>query len=651
MTGLAERQDLVAQVAAIKAGGDDVFRDPSREQAILTRLVGEGKKHGLDPFFVTRLFREIIEHSVRVQQVTLATGEGADQAELVVAYQGTEGAYSHLAAQRHFSARPEEVRFVGYDSFKGILEAVRDGEAHYAVLPIENTTAGSINEAYDLLARMDLSLVGEEIQPVEHCLLALEPVPLSRIRRVFSHPQALAQCHDFLSTLRDCHVEAFTDTAMAARKIRDEQDMSQAAIASGFAAELYGLHVLKRGIANQRENFTRMVIVAAEQVTYDLRIACKTSLVLVTRHEKGALVSCMNVLASHGLNLTKLESRPRPHAPWEYLFYIDLEGNVADPNVAEALKALASMSSFLKVLGSYPARTGETAAPAEPLPVPGLPSGVEARGERPTHAPTLQRRPLDLAGRGRRDEDTVVPVGAMNPVMVGGVNPLVMVTLVDALPGGDVGGALLAQAKAVKSAGGHLLRMPPTRHRGGPREDEREAQRLQLLDDASQAAGLPLVAQVHSPQDLAKVVGRADLLEIGPSQMEDFPLLDAVGKVARPVLLHRGPMASVEDWLGAAEHILQCGNQMVILAESGIRTFETLHRRTLDLAAVAAIRGLTHLPVLVSLSAESTHASVLPRVARAAIAAGAAGVIVEVSEHGVSGTMAPDAVGSLVVSH
>ncbi len=278
---------------------------------------------------------------------------------MVVAYQGVSGAYSELAAGKHFPPEKTGAVFRGYNSFADMLHAVARGEAKHGVLPIENTTAGSINEAYDLLARMRLFVIGEEVLRVRHCLVALPGVLLSEIRRVFSHPQALAQCSEFLSTLPECTIEAFTDTAMSVQRIHAEGDRTQAAVASEQAAKLYGLSVLQRNIANQKENYTRFMIVATEPVTYDTGTACKTSLIFATQHEQGALVKCLNALARQGLNLTKLESRPRPHAPFEYVFYVDFEGNCADKRVQKALKDIAALTTDLKVLGSYPARTTE----------------------------------------------------------------------------------------------------------------------------------------------------------------------------------------------------------------------------------------------------------------------------------------------------
>ena len=276
--------------------------------------------------------------------------------ELRVGYQGSEGAYSQLAATQHFRDAPQALRCVGYHSFRQMLEALRAGEVDYAVLPIENSIAGSINESYDLLAKMGLSLVGEEFQPIAHCLIGAADVPVSEIRRVYSHPVALAQCGEFLATLHDCHVEEFADTAMSVEKVKNDADPTQAAIASKEAAALHGLPILRRDIADHPENYTRMVMVAPEPAHYDPAVSCKTSLIFSTIHEQGALARCIAIFAERGLNLTKIESRPKPDTPFEYIFYVDFEGNVDRKTTQAALRDLAEVTTFLTVLGSYPTR-------------------------------------------------------------------------------------------------------------------------------------------------------------------------------------------------------------------------------------------------------------------------------------------------------
>jgi chorismate mutase/prephenate dehydratase len=274
--------------------------------------------------------------------------------ELLVGYQGTEGAYSQLAAMHHFEGAAESVRCLGYHSFREMLEALKAGEVDYAVLPIENSIAGSINESYDLLAEMGLSLVGEEFQPIAHCLIGAADVAVTDIRRIYSHPVALAQCGEFLETLQDCHVEAFVDTAMSVEKVKNDADPGQAAIASEEAAALHGLPVLRRDIADHPENYTRMVVVAPEPAHYEPGVACKTSLIFSTIHEKGALARCIAIFAERGLNLTKIESRPKPDTPFEYIFYVDFEGSVDRETTQAALRELGDVTTFLTVLGSYP---------------------------------------------------------------------------------------------------------------------------------------------------------------------------------------------------------------------------------------------------------------------------------------------------------
>ena len=219
-----------------------------------------------------------------------------------------------------------------------MLEAVIEGHVDRAMLPIENTTAGSVYESYDLLLRFNLALVGEEIVDVRHCLLGVADVPIDSLRRIHSHPQALSQCSEFLSTLpRLRGRERGEHRAGGEARARSQQSTPRRRSPARRPASHFGLHVLKRDIANQPVNYTRFVVVAATPVDCDPRIAAKVSMVLSTRHEHGALVRCLNVIADEGLNVTKLESRPRPGTPWEYVFYVDVEGHIGSPRMQAAL--------------------------------------------------------------------------------------------------------------------------------------------------------------------------------------------------------------------------------------------------------------------------------------------------------------------------
>lgn len=356
---LAGRQDAVTRVAEVKARSDVSLRDAVREAQQIERLAARARARGLDELFVARLFRDVIDLSVRTQEMHLGlTGRTDASRPITVVFQGSEGAFSHIAGRRFFAARPSGVTYRGHATFRGMLEAVRSGAADYAMLPIENTTSGSVHDAYDALSHTDLAIVGEEVLRIEMCLVGIADVPLESLRKIYSHPQALSQCTAFLASLPHCTVETFIDTAMSVERVKAEADPTHAAIASAEAAILHGLQLLRRDIANHRENYTRFLVVAREPEPRDRRVPCKTSVMFVVAHERGALLACLNVLASHGLNLTKLESRPMPGRPFEYLFYVDVEGNIADADVKAALEQIRGLTHSLKVFGSYPARTG-----------------------------------------------------------------------------------------------------------------------------------------------------------------------------------------------------------------------------------------------------------------------------------------------------
>jgi len=356
VSALGERARLARDIARVKGDGDGPVRDADREAVLLQHRSQFGERLGLDPAFVRRIFREILDDSVRRQQDALQTSAGEAEQELRVAFQGTEGAYGHQAALQYVGVTQRPVVFKAYPSFKAMLEGVIEGDVDRAVLPIENTTAGSVYESYDLLLRFNLSLVGEEIVDVRHCLLGVANATIESLRRIHSHPQALSQCSEFLASLEHCEGVSAANTALAAKHVRAVNDPAEAAIASEEAGVHFGLTVLKRDIANQPVNYTRFVVVAAAPLECDPRIAAKVSMVLSTRHEHGALVRCLNVIADEGLNVTKLESRPRPGTPWEYVFYIDVEGHIGSPRMQAALAGLAERTIVLKVLGCYPAR-------------------------------------------------------------------------------------------------------------------------------------------------------------------------------------------------------------------------------------------------------------------------------------------------------
>ncbi len=267
----------------------------------------------------------------------------------IVAFQGERGAFSEEAIYQHFGP---DVDTLPCRTFEDIFFAVEEGRADYGVLPVENAVAGSINKAYDLLLSHDLRVAGEIYLHVRHYLMAIPGTRLEDIRRVRSHPQALAQCEDFIAEHR-WHPEPWYDTAGSAKDLAEHPEPHLAVIASRLAAQIYGLDILAENIQDMRWNITRFFVIGHEESPPTEN--AKTSLVFAVPHRPGALYACLGEFARRGINLTKLESRPRRNRPWHYVFYLDFEGHWQDPVCQEALVGLLSRAAFVKLLGSYPA--------------------------------------------------------------------------------------------------------------------------------------------------------------------------------------------------------------------------------------------------------------------------------------------------------
>ncbi len=268
-----------------------------------------------------------------------------------VAFQGEPGAYSEVAVLQLFpDARPLPTA-----TFREVFDRVEAGDADWGVLPIENSLTGSIKENYDLLSERSLTLVGETIVAVQHCLMALPDQRLEDIREVLSHPQGLEQCSAYLRRLAAETVPAY-DTAGSAKLIRQEMRQGAAAIASRRAAELYRLAILAESIQDQADNYTRFVAIAPRGKTPSFNLAAprKSSIILSLPNEPGSLYQALGVLARRGIQLTWLESRPNRRKPWEYLFYLDFEGDLHEPRIEAAMGELAQTAASIVPLGSYP---------------------------------------------------------------------------------------------------------------------------------------------------------------------------------------------------------------------------------------------------------------------------------------------------------
>jgi prephenate dehydratase len=264
-----------------------------------------------------------------------------------VAFQGERGAYGEMAALQYFP----RARLVPEKSFQDVFDAASGGAADYAVVPVENSIEGSVNEIYDLLLQTRMAVIGEVYQRVRHCLIANKGA--KKIRYVYSHPQALAQCRGYLQRKNLEPVPAY-DTAGSAKMIKEGRMLDSAAIASRRAAELYGMEILDEGIEDRKNNYTRFLVLSPKKGRDGAKSGSyKTSMIFSVKHVPGALFGIVGEFAIRRINLTKIESRPTKETPWEYNFYVDVEGHVHDRAVKEALGSIKPKTSFIKILGSY----------------------------------------------------------------------------------------------------------------------------------------------------------------------------------------------------------------------------------------------------------------------------------------------------------
>ncbi|MDE6881707.1 MAG: prephenate dehydratase [Lachnospiraceae bacterium] len=353
-----ERMEICSQVADYKIETGKKVLDKTREEEKLRKVRSlahnEFNAHGIQ-----ELFEQIMSMSRKLQYNRL-TREGAggrlpfidvDQLEVQkarVVFQGAEGAYSQMAMLKYFG---EDVDSFHVDTFRDAMCAIEEGSADFAVLPIENSTAGIVSEIYDLLVEFENYIVGEQIIKIEHCLLGVPGTDIDQIRTVYSHPQSLMQSARYLNAHENWKQISMQNNAFAARKVIEDLDLSQAAIASEQAAKIYGLDILERGVNQSTDNSTRFIIVTNQKIF--LKNAAKVSLCLEVSHESGSLYRILSHFIYNNLNMCKIESRPIEERNWEYRFFIDFEGNLADGAVKNALRGLREEARSMKILGNY----------------------------------------------------------------------------------------------------------------------------------------------------------------------------------------------------------------------------------------------------------------------------------------------------------
>ena len=332
---IAERQRVSGEIGQGKQETNQRIEDRERELTVLRNVRTMARDRNIRPSDVESIYRQIIDASKKVQAVT-------------VAFQGEPGAYTEEAAFRFFGKSTEGRAFESLDE---VFDAVEAGDVPFAMVPVENSLEGSITRAYDLLLDSSLMICGETEMRISHCLIANEGAGLDSIKTVYSHPQALGQCRSFLSHLNSELVPS-SDTAGSVKMLKERRLTDSAAVASARAAEIYGLKIIAREIEDNPHNFTRFFVLSKEDALPTGND--KTSIVFSLKHKPGALYDCLKEFAASNINLTKLESRPTRHQPWEYNFYMDFSGHREEKGISEALLALEEHSVFVKILGSYP---------------------------------------------------------------------------------------------------------------------------------------------------------------------------------------------------------------------------------------------------------------------------------------------------------
>lgn len=332
----------------------DKERERQKIAAVKELAHGDFNRHGVE-----ELFDQIMSMS-RKKQYAMLEEKGAggrlpfimiddlERENIRVVFQGVEGAYSHAAMCRYFG---DNVNSFHVSQFRDAMEAIAEGSADYAVLPIENSSAGIVADNFDLLVDFENYIVAEQIIPVEHVLMASPGTRLEDIRRVYSHPQALSQCEGLFLQNRSWQAVAYGNTALAAKKVSQDMEPDEAAIGSAFAAKLFGLEILMEHVNDQKANSTRFMIVTNQRVF--VKGAEKISICFELPHSSGTLYNILSHFIFNNVNMTHIESRPIPSRNWEYRFFIDFDGNLNEPAVKNALRGIREEAINMKILGNY----------------------------------------------------------------------------------------------------------------------------------------------------------------------------------------------------------------------------------------------------------------------------------------------------------
>ncbi|MBV7314210.1 prephenate dehydratase [Shewanella sp. NIFS-20-20] len=577
---LAQRRQLSIEVARSKAVDIRPIRDIEREKQLLSRLVAQGREQGLDSHFVINLYQAIIEDSVLNQQAYLqniANPQDKKQ-QYCIAYLGARGSYSHIAASRYCQRRQMSMLELGCQNFDDIISSVEKGHADYGFLPIENTSSGSINEVYDLLQHTRLSIIGEITIEVGHCLLAKPGSQLTNITQLCAHPQPISQCSQYLQQHSHWQLQYCASSAEAMKIVLDNPSDTIAAIGSAEGGELYGLEVIGSGLANQSINQSRFIVVGRKPVSVPSQLPAKTTLIMATGHKPGALVDALLVLKQHQLNMAKLESRPIAGTPWEEMFYLDIEANLADANLIAALKELEKQTRYIKVLGCYPIETVKPAELTQQQLLIEPPSSKEepaadSSNSRSSLSYKADCSSIQLAGHALGDEHKLA------------------MAMVSQVPQQGWRSSL----QALKNSGFSAIILA--------KEIWPQCQ-MEVIHPICQQLGMALIIEVTQVQP--QLPAWIDAIYLPGQQMNNPALIRQMGQQKRPVLLEKDPSSDIKAWLAAADKLLEQGNQQLALIEAGMQDYQGNSRA--DLEAISQLINVSHLPVIHRSRSDSLHA-------------------------------------------
>ncbi|QCI22247.1 chorismate mutase [Buchnera aphidicola] len=352
---LGERKKLVLKIAECKIENKKEIRDTEREKKMLQKLIFLGKENHLKEKYITQLFHIIIEESVSIQKKII--NKFSDHQKLNISsfsFLGPKGSYSHIAACEYAHQNFQTCVIKECSTFEDVIISVEKNQSNYAVLPIENTCSGYINEVFHLLKKTNLFIVGEIYILINHCLLGIKKISLNTIKTIYSHPQPFQQCSKFIKQFPKWKIRYTKSTADAMKKVTQYNDITKVALGSEIGSTIYGLNILSKNLANKQKNITRFILLQKNPVEVSIKILSKTTLIFSTGKESGAFTKVLLILQENKIIIEKITSHTMYKNPWEEIFYIDIQANLSSHIIQSVIKKMGKITKFIKILGCYP---------------------------------------------------------------------------------------------------------------------------------------------------------------------------------------------------------------------------------------------------------------------------------------------------------